>query len=131
MSAIGSLGVLWLAVVALVPAPAAEDGQSPPVKIAVFEFELEDVSAAGSSATGESARDSARLKDVTSEARQVLAQSGRYSLIDVSKVDAKPVTEKSLRQLRRVRDRYRVAARRRTVPYWSCDKESPRRTTTC
>ena len=27
----------------------------------------------------------------------MLAQSGRYSLVDVSKVEAKPVTEKSLR----------------------------------
>src|SRR2546430_15616532 len=37
------------------------------------------------------------MERVSSEARRVLAQSGRYSLIDVSKVDAKPVTEKSLR----------------------------------
>jgi Protein of unknown function (DUF2380) len=37
------------------------------------------------------------MEKVSSEARRVLAQSGRYSLIDVSKVDAKPVTEKSLR----------------------------------
>src|SRR5258708_23100535 len=37
------------------------------------------------------------MEKVSSEARRVLAQSGRYSLIDVSKVDAKPVSEKSLR----------------------------------
>jgi hypothetical protein len=71
-------------------------GNSPPVKIAVFDFELEDVSA-GASLPAETAADSSRLKVVTSEARRVLAQSGRYALVDVSKVTAEPVTEKSLR----------------------------------
>jgi hypothetical protein len=37
------------------------------------------------------------LQDVTNAARRVLAQSGRYSIIDVSKVDAPPVRQKSLR----------------------------------
>jgi hypothetical protein len=95
LSAIGSIGVLWLSV-AYFPALAADAEKSPPVKIAVFDFELEDVSAAAS-LPGETDADSTRLKEVTSEARRVLAQSGRYSLIDVSKVDAKPVTEQSLR----------------------------------
>ncbi len=35
---------------------------------------------------GETATDSARLKDVTGEARRVLAQSGRYSLVDVGRI---------------------------------------------
>jgi Protein of unknown function (DUF2380) len=95
LSAIGSIGVLWLSV-AYFPALAADAEKSLPVKIAVFDFELEDVSAAAS-LPGETDADSTRLKDVTSEARRVLAQSGRYSLIDVSKVDANAVTEQSLR----------------------------------
>jgi hypothetical protein len=37
------------------------------------------------------------MDKVSSEARQELAQSGRYRLIDASKADAKPVMEKSLR----------------------------------
>ena len=37
------------------------------------------------------------MDKVTVKARQVLAASGRYSLVDVSKVDAKAVLEKSLR----------------------------------
>lgn len=93
---IGYVGVLWLSV-SCVSALAADVASAPPVKIAVFEFELEDVSAAGASATTETPSDQARMQAVTAEARRVLAQSGRYSLVDVSKVDAQPVKEKSLR----------------------------------
>ena len=68
----------------------------PVVKIAVFAFELEDVSPAAS-LLGETTSSAAAMEKVSSAARRVLAQSGRYSLIDVSKVEAKPVTEKLLR----------------------------------
>jgi hypothetical protein len=37
------------------------------------------------------------LKRATDEARQLLAQSGRYSLVDVSHADAEPVRAQSLR----------------------------------
>ena len=37
------------------------------------------------------------MDKVSAAARRVLAQSGRYRLVDVSKADAKPVTDKSLR----------------------------------
>ncbi len=94
-SAIGSIGVLLLSV-AYFPAPAADADKSSAVKIAVFDFELEDVSPA-SSLLGKTTSNPATMEKVSSEARRMLAQSGRYSLIDVSKVDAKPVTEKSLR----------------------------------
>jgi hypothetical protein len=94
-SAIGSIGILLLSV-AYLPALAADADKSSAVKIAVFDFELEDVSPA-SSLLGKTTSNAAALEKVSSEARRVLAQSGRYSLIDVSKVDAKPVTEKSLR----------------------------------
>ena len=95
LSAIRSIGILLLSV-GYFPALAADLGKSPPVKIAVFDFELEDVSAAAS-LLGKTTSTSATMEKVSSEARRVLAQSGRYSLIDVSKADAKQVTEKSLR----------------------------------
>jgi hypothetical protein len=95
-SSIGSVGALLLSA-ACVPALAADAASAAPVKIAVFEFELEDVSAAGESATSETASDQVRMQAVTAEARRVLVQSGHYSLVDVSKVDAQPVKEKSLR----------------------------------
>ena len=37
------------------------------------------------------------MEKVTSAARRVIAQSERYSLVDVSKVDAQPATQKLLR----------------------------------
>jgi Protein of unknown function (DUF2380) len=95
LTAIGTIGVLLLAF-AVLPALGADAEKAAPVKIAVFDFELEDVSPAAS-LPGESAKAAAMMEKVSSEARQALAQSGRYRLIDVSKVDAKPVTEKSLR----------------------------------
>jgi hypothetical protein len=95
LSAIGSIGVLLLSV-AYFSALAADAEKSSPVKIAVFDFELEDVSPA-STFLGKTTSNGATMEKVSSEARRVLAQSGRYSLIDVSKVDAKPVSEKSLR----------------------------------
>jgi hypothetical protein len=95
LSAIGSIGVLLFSV-AFLPALAVDPEKSPPVKLAVFDFELEDVSPAAS-LLGETTSNAAVMEKVSSEARRVLAQSGRYSLIDVSKVDAKPVTKKSLR----------------------------------
>jgi hypothetical protein len=95
-SSIGAVGTLLLGA-ACVPALAADAASALPVKIAVFDFELEDVSAAGESATSVTASDQARMQAVTAEARRVLVQSGHYSLVDVSKVDAQPVKEKSLR----------------------------------
>jgi hypothetical protein len=90
-------GLLWLGLAAL-PALAA-DAQEPPLRIAVFDFELEDVSAAAALPDANASSTPAMqaiMKNVSTKARQVLAQSGRYSLVDVSQVDAKPVREKSL-----------------------------------
>ena len=91
----GIFGALLLGF-AFAPAPAAEPQKSPPVKLAVFDFELQDVTPAASymKMTTSSA---ANLEKVSSEARRVLADSGRYTLIDTSKSAAKSVTEKSLR----------------------------------
>jgi hypothetical protein len=95
-SAIGSTGILIL-LVAVMPALSVHAASPPPVNIAVFEFELEDVSAAGASSTSQTVSDSSRMQAVTAEARRVLAQSGRYSLIDTNGVDAESVKERSLR----------------------------------
>lgn len=82
---------------ALTSAIAADAPGSPPLKIAVFDFELEDASAAGAASTIEPASDLARMQAVSAEARRVLAQSGRYTLVDTKGVDAQPVKERSLR----------------------------------
>jgi Protein of unknown function (DUF2380) len=92
---IGAFGALLLGSY-LVPAPAAESQKSAPVKLAVFDFELEDVTPAASY-LGQTRSSAANLEKVSTEARRMLSQSGRYALVDVSKIDAKPVTEKSLR----------------------------------
>jgi hypothetical protein len=91
-----SIGVLLLGV-AFFPGLAADVAKSPPIKIAVFEFELDDVSAAGASSKGETAADLTRMQAVTGEARRLLAQSGRYSVVDATGVDAQPVKERTLR----------------------------------
>src|SRR5580658_10540515 len=79
-----------LLVAALTPALRAQAAGAPSVKIAVFDFELEDVSAAGAASMGDAAGDSTRMHAVTEEARRVLAQSGRFSIVDTSGVDARP-----------------------------------------
>lgn len=67
-----------------------------PIKIAIFDFELEDYSAGGG-IIGETPEDIAQLKRATNDARQLIAQSGRYVLVDVSGADAAPVKTQSLR----------------------------------
>jgi Protein of unknown function (DUF2380) len=61
---------------------AAEPDQ---VKIAVFGFELDDRSAAGGT-IGPDAIDAENLKKATEEARQRLAASGRYTIVDTGAV---------------------------------------------
>jgi hypothetical protein len=69
----------------------------PPVaKLAVFDFELDDVSPAASF-LGQTTSNEAVMETVSSEARRMLAESGRFILVDVSKVDAEPVRAKALR----------------------------------
>jgi hypothetical protein len=86
-----------LLVAALTPALRAQAAGAPSVKIAVFDFELEDVSAAGAASMGDSAADSTRMHAVTEEARRVLAQSGRFSIIDTNGIDAQPIKDRALR----------------------------------
>jgi hypothetical protein len=95
LGAAAAVGIVLLSF-ASIPAAAADAAKPPPIKIAVFDFELDDLSPAAS-VPGGSTSSAAVMAKVTSAARRVLEQSGRYSLVDVSKADAKPVTEKLLR----------------------------------
>jgi Protein of unknown function (DUF2380) len=67
-----------------------------PVQIAVFDFELEDTSAAGSA--GEvAASDAANLADVTNGVRELFAQSGRYHVIEAGGANAEAARKHDLR----------------------------------
>ncbi len=66
-----------------------------PVKIAVFDFELEDFSG-GAGIIPESDQDRAQLRLATETVRRLLTESGRYSLVDVSHADAPEVKAGSL-----------------------------------
>lgn len=63
-----------------IPSTAAEPD---PVKIAVFEFELDDRSA-GRGIIEPDATDTENLQISTEEARRMLSASGRYSIVDAS-----------------------------------------------
>jgi hypothetical protein len=67
---------------ALFVAFAAGAATAAPIKLAVFDFELEDTSAAAP-LSGEAASDTAHLTSVTNAVRQLFEQSGRYRLVDV------------------------------------------------
>lgn len=75
----------------LMPAAAA----SAPIKLAVFDFELEDTSA-GASVTSGSPSDEAKLADLTNEVRELLAKSGRYHVISTSGENASAVPPRPL-----------------------------------
>jgi hypothetical protein len=75
-----------------------EAGAAPaPIKLAMFDFELEDFSA-GASSTGTAASDATQLASVNEKVRQLFAQSGRYTLIDVGNVDAPAAKTHTLRE---------------------------------
>jgi Protein of unknown function (DUF2380) len=83
---------------ALLAAPAEEAARPTPVKLAVFEFELEDASPTAVLQGKTLSNADEELRKATSVARDELVQSGRYVLVDVSKVSAKQATEKTLRR---------------------------------
>jgi hypothetical protein len=87
--------VIGLTLAASPISPNAGTPSSPPVKLALFEFELDDVSA-GAPFTAEAPSDAAQLASVTNEVRRLLAQSGRYSLVDVGDADGDAAKEHSL-----------------------------------
>ncbi len=67
-----------------------------PIRIAVFDFELDDLSAAAGIA-GDKAADAEQLNRATSEARRLIAQSARYVLVDASATEAGAVKSHRLR----------------------------------
>lgn len=66
-----------------------------PIKIAVFDFELEDFSAARGTGRGPDER--AFLTQATEEAKRRLMQSRRYSVVETSGVNAQVAKAKGLR----------------------------------
>ena len=84
--------LLCAALLAAFPAEAASPA---PIKLAIFDFEFEDFT---DRSTGETPSDTEQLRRVTDEVRQLLAQSGRYSLIDVGSADAVAVKAHTLRE---------------------------------
>jgi hypothetical protein len=75
--------------------PSAQTATAVPIGLAVFEFELEDTTAAP--ASGIAGSDAAYLADVTRGVRDRLAQSGRYRLVDTGGATAEPVKAHALR----------------------------------
>jgi Protein of unknown function (DUF2380) len=65
-----------------------------PIKLAIFDFELEDTSAGTASTV---AADTMQLKGVTNDVRALLEQSGHYVPIDGSRADADAARAHNLR----------------------------------
>lgn len=78
-------------------APVAAPPPRPSVvKLAVFDFELEDATPAAA-LLGQTTSTEAAMEKVSREARRILSESGRYILIDPNETDAEPVRAKGLR----------------------------------
>lgn len=77
-------------------AAATEAAHQAPVRIAVFEFELDDASPAAA-LLGTTTSSATLMAKVSSAAREELGQSGRYRVIDASKAGAAALGGKSLR----------------------------------
>lgn len=92
-SVIAPLGLLTFGIV--LPAAAALAAQHAPVKIAVFNFELQDATPAAA-LLDKSTSSSATLEKVTEAARKALADSGRYTVVDVANANGMPASGKSL-----------------------------------
>lgn len=75
----------------------AQSATPSPVKIAVFEVELEDDSPSAALLNKKTTSDDA-LRKVTAAAREELTKSGRYAIVSVDGAEAKPVKEGTLRQ---------------------------------
>jgi len=85
-------GLVALALIAAAPLATAQA----PTPIAVFDFELEDTSA-GAGITAGRERDRSSMDAVNTEVRRLLAESGRYSLVEVGRADDPAVRDHALR----------------------------------
>ena len=75
-----------LLLAAVAAAAATQAAGAPLIKLALFPFELEDVSA-GAGTIPPDGIDREQLRLSTEEARRLIAESGRYQLVDVSAVN--------------------------------------------
>jgi hypothetical protein len=89
-----AIGLLWAGTTSAAFGASADPS---PIKLAVFDFELDDFSG-GAGIAGDPAADLNRLDEVTSEARKLIAASGRYTLVDVSSAEGDGVKDRTLRQ---------------------------------
>lgn len=85
--------IRWVLAASTAATPATAPA---PIQIAVFDFELEDMSAAGSP-NDVPAPDAAYLGDVTKGVRDLFAQSGRYRLVEADSANADAVKKHDLR----------------------------------
>ena len=95
LSVSGVLAVAALLGAAQLPS-AALSADAPPVKLAVFDFELDDLTPAAAYLS-QATSAAATLEKVTHAAREQLAQSGRYQLVEVSHAGALPAATHTLR----------------------------------
>lgn len=85
------------ALVCVLPRPtSAEAVRSGPIPIAVFPFELDDATPAAAYTGKPTTRDES-VERATEAACEQLAGSGRYRIVSVAGVDARPVREHMLR----------------------------------
>jgi hypothetical protein len=77
-------------------APQAAESTPAIVKIAVFDFELED-SSAGGGIVAQDAYDRKYLAQATEMAKRLLVESGRYSLIDTKGAGTEAVVARGIR----------------------------------
>lgn len=77
-------------------AGALDSAEGPPVKLAIFDFELDDLSPAAAY-LNKATSAATTLQKVTQEAREQLLRSGRYQLVDVSHADAPAAVTHTLR----------------------------------
>ncbi|WP_102843955.1 DUF3280 domain-containing protein [Methylocella silvestris] len=91
---------LWLGLCAVVClmgalAPVAAGADPAPIAIAVFDFELDDFSG-GAGIAGDHAADLGYLDQATSAARKLIAESGRYRLVNVAGADSEEAKARAL-----------------------------------
>ncbi|GEP12640.1 DUF3280 domain-containing protein [Methylobacterium gnaphalii] len=92
-----AIGVIALSIL---PQPGGARSETKlPIHLAVFDFELEDLSA-GANVTAGSQEDATQLRKVSDEVRLLIAQSKRYNVIDVDGASDPAVTAHSLRRCR-------------------------------
>jgi hypothetical protein len=92
----GALIVIAALSLGFAPVFATGAADPAPVKIAVFEFELED-SSPPAVLLNQPVSGAALMDKVSGAAREELMQSGRYLVIDASKADTQSVAAKGLR----------------------------------